>query len=371
VTLTIQRQERYAIEDRLRVPGAEIYMTMGGCPRPFAEAVARLPGVDALSCDSAVAIAQTHDGADFALPNGGSIEIESAQIDYRYFQLFGIKPLAGRVFAPDHGADDVLRAGDDVHKNPTIVLNESAVRTLGFASPQAAVGQFRRWSRFTLSGGAPLMTDSMASEIVGVVPDFSIGSIRDRIEPTAYYIDPPLASFTAVMKLSGHRIPETVRAVKDLWSKQGSPVPFIGMFLSQYFNDLYADIERQATLFLAFSAVAIAIAVIGLLGLALYTAERHTKEIGLRKVMGARRRDILAFLLWQFARPVLWANVIAWPLAYLFTRRWLEGFAYHVALGPVTFAAAASLAILVALATVVAHALLVARAKPVEALRYE
>jgi len=371
VTLTVARQERYAIEDRLRLPNDEIYMVFGHCPQPFADTVARLPGVEAVSCTSSVALAQSHWGAGFVLPNGGTINLESAQIDYRYFRLFGIKPLAGRLFTPDHGEDDVLRSGDDVHANPTVVLNESAIRALGFTSPQAAVGQFRRWSRPALVSGAMRTMGSMSSEIVGVVPDFSIGSIRDRIEPTAYYIDPEPSSFAAVMKLSGRRIPEAVRGIKELWSKTGPQVPFTGMFLSQYFNDLYADIERQTTLFVAFSMVAVAIAVIGLLGLALFTAEYHTKEIGLRKVMGARRRDILGFLLWQFARPVLWGNVIAWPCAYLFTRRWLEGFAYHVALGPGTFAAAGSLAILVALATVVGHALLVARARPVEALRYE
>ena len=110
---------------------------------------------------------------------------------------------------------------------------------------------------------------------------------------------------------------------------------------------------------------------LGLFGLAIFTAERRTKEIGLRKVMGATRLDILSFLGWQFARPVLWANVIAWPCAYLVMRRWLEGFVSHVQLDPWTFLATGALALMIALATVAGHALIVARAKPVNALRYE
>jgi putative ABC transport system permease protein len=107
------------------------------------------------------------------------------------------------------------------------------------------------------------------------------------------------------------------------------------------------------------------------LGLAVYTAERRTREIGLRKVMGASRWDILRFLGWQFARPVLWANLIAWPLAYGFMRHWLDGFAYHVNLSPLVFVGASALALAIALLTVSGHAVLVARARPTEALRYE
>jgi putative ABC transport system permease protein len=110
---------------------------------------------------------------------------------------------------------------------------------------------------------------------------------------------------------------------------------------------------------------------LGLLGLSAHSAAQRTKEIGIRKAMGASRLDILRFFVWQFVRPVLWANLIAWPCAYFLMRHWLDGFGHHVSLGPLTFLAAGGAALGVALATVLGHALTVSRAKPVTALRYE
>jgi putative ABC transport system permease protein len=249
------------------------------------------------------------------------------------------------------------------------VINESGLRALGYASPQAAVNQYRRWSRIVLKGPGARLSDSQGSQIIGVVPDFSVGSVKDAIEPTAYYIEPS-QFWISVLKVDGHAIPETMRAITALW-EQTQKTPFDGLFLSQRVNELYADIQRQSAIFSVFAGVAVVIASLGLLGLAVFTAERRTREIGLRKVMGASRWDILRLLGWQFAQPVLWANLVAWPTAYLVMRRWLEGFAYHVDLNPLVFLAASALALIIALATVSGHALLVARTKPIEALRYE
>jgi putative ABC transport system permease protein len=202
------------------------------------------------------------------------------------------------------------------------------------------------------------------------VPDLGFDSARTVIEPTVYYFEPQ-ANGTVVLKMDGPRIPETLRAVQALWSRLVSDAPLDGLFLSQRVNDLYADIKRESVIFSIFSGVAIVVAALGLLGLAVFTAERRTREIGLRKAMGASRWDILRFMGWQFARPVLWANLIGWPLAYLCMRRWLDGFAYHIELSPIVFVAASAAALFIALATVSGHAILVARTSPVEALRYE
>jgi putative ABC transport system permease protein len=115
----------------------------------------------------------------------------------------------------------------------------------------------------------------------------------------------------------------------------------------------------------------VSIACLGLFALSAYTAERRTKEIGIRKAMGATSADILRLLLWQFTQPVLLANVLALPVAWLVMNNWLKGFAYHVSMAPWTFVAAAGVAVLIAWGTVFAHALRVSRARPVGALRYE
>jgi putative ABC transport system permease protein len=117
--------------------------------------------------------------------------------------------------------------------------------------------------------------------------------------------------------------------------------------------------------------VAVVLACLGLLGLAASIAERRTREIGIRKAFGADTGNIIRLLLQQFAKPVLWANLIAWPVTAYATHRWLQGFAYHVDLALWLFPAAAALALLIALLTVSTHSILVARAKPVAALRYE
>jgi putative ABC transport system permease protein len=369
--LTIQRQSQYALEDRLRLPTDQIYLVNAGCRQGFKEVVARLQGVNTAACASDSAMAFGHLGTTLATDGRGKVAFRLAPVeDANFFRGFGVAPLAGRLFAADRGEDEILRDNVASGSNPSIVINETGARALGFSSPAVAVGHFAVWSRLELIGKVPRVWDSLSSQIIGVVPDFSIGSLRDVIEPTVYYIDPSLAD-DLILTLEGHNMAQTMRAVRELWAKHSRMVPLEGMFFSQYVNDLYADILRQSTLFSAFSGVAVVIAALGLLGLAVFTAERRTREIGLRKVMGASRWDILRFLGWEFTRPVLWANVIAWPVAYVLMRRWLEGFAYHVNISPFIFVAASLLALIIAVATIAGHALLVARSRPVEALRYE
>ena len=368
-TLTIQHQTEYAMQDRLRLPTDQIFVSVGGCPAAFRDGAAHTSGVLAASCSSGSALTYDRFSVTFESPQGGSVAMRGAGVDYGFFELFAVKPIAGRLFAADRGEDDLLRASPDTGLNPSFLINESAARALGYANPQSAVHQYRLWTRILGDLGHMKVSQAQSSQIIGVIPDFSVGSVRDVIEPTVYFIDPQNFWFT-VLKLDGRSIPETMQAVKALWARTQDK-PFDGLFLSERVNELYADIQRQSKLFSVFSAIAVVSAAMGLLGLAVFTAERRTREIGLRKVMGASRWDILRFLGWQFARPVLWANVVAWPLAYICMHRWLEGFAYHVDLNPLVFVAASVLALLIALATVSGHALMVARTRPVEALRYE
>jgi putative ABC transport system permease protein len=143
------------------------------------------------------------------------------------------------------------------------------------------------------------------------------------------------------------------------------------MFLDQLMQQRYMDVIRQGIIFAAFSGLALFLACIGLFGLAAFATERRMKEIGIRKAMGANSSDIVRLFAWEFSQPVLWANLLAWPIAYYCANRWLNGFAYHVDLEVWMFLAAGGIALMIALFTVSGQAFLAARAKPVTALRYE
>jgi putative ABC transport system permease protein len=134
---------------------------------------------------------------------------------------------------------------------------------------------------------------------------------------------------------------------------------------------MYRADERRGTLFAIFAGFAVLISCLGLFGLAAFTAQRRTKEIGIRKVLGARTRDIIRLLVWQFTRPVLIANLIAWPVAWWLMRDWLNTFDQRIPLTPIPFVVAGAIALGIAVATVVGHAIKVARANPIHALRYE
>jgi putative ABC transport system permease protein len=196
--------------------------------------------------------------------------------------------------------------------------------------------------------------------------------VEHKIEAQGFVVtaqDPRLNLVS--VKLTGHQIPETLEAIDRLWKATGSHDPINRIFLQEQIQSMYLAMLREAQMFGIFSAVAVVLACLGLLGLAASIAERRTHEIGIRKALGAGTGNIIHLLLRQFAKPVLWASLIACPATAYAMNRWLQGFAYHVDLAVWLFPAAAGLALLIALLTVATHSILVSRAKPVAALRYE
>jgi putative ABC transport system permease protein len=288
-----------------------------------------------------------------------------------FFEIHGLKPLAGRFFDRGRSADMVLdRPKPSPDAQPTVVLNESVSRLLGFANPGAAVGKVVDWTRWSTADGQGRMLPAHPSVVVGVVRDFTLGSIRTAIQPTVYVVDPSMAGIFLI-KLDGHAIPETLAAINKLWRRAGSDLPADVLFETQSVQSFYLDVITQEVVLAICAGLAIFIACIGLFALAAFTTERRIKEIGVRKAMGASTLDVVRLLLWQFAKPVLWANLIAWPAAWWVMNRWLQGFAYRVGVPPWLFAAATALAVMIALVTVSYQSWAVARAKPVTALRYE
>ena len=156
-----------------------------------------------------------------------------------------------------------------------------------------------------------------------------------------------------------------------VWQRFEPEIPFQGRFAEDIIAEVYAADRARGALFAAFAALAVVIACLGLYSLATFASERRTKEIGIRKVVGAKVRDIVRLLAWQFSKPVILANLIAWPVAWWAMRDWLNTFDARIPLGPTPFVLAGLLALAIAIGTVAGHAFKVARLNPIHALRYE
>jgi putative ABC transport system permease protein len=287
-------------------------------------------------------------------------------IDPRIFALYGMRPIAGTL----PRATDT----DDVLRRTGTIINLSALRKLGFASPQAALGQNWIGAVKTMTPQwRKTLTDAYGAHavITAVIPDFWFYSVRMKVQPSLYTPWAGVQARTAHIKLSGQAIPETLAAIDRIYARSGIGQPLDRFFLDDYMQATYRGMTRDANFFAGTSIIAIILACMGLVGIAIATAERRTKEIGIRKAMGAGNAQIVALLLFQFAKPVLWANAIAWPVACWLMRRWLSGFAYHIDLHWWVFAGAGGAALLIALVTVAGQVWVTARQKPVLALRYE
>jgi putative ABC transport system permease protein len=291
-----------------------------------------------------------------------------------FFDTLGLRLVAGRAlsrqFANDDASvpldpEDVAQAAQRamVERGANVVVNEAAARRFGFTDPEAALG---RQVRLPMFGNE---TGLMPVTIVGVVGDSRFRSIRDPVEPHIYF-DRRIYN-NLVVRYSAADPDRVRREIGELWRRLAPEVPFEADYADQQLARVYAADRARGQTFAGFALLAVAIACLGLFGLAAFTAERRTKEIGIRKVFGARSVDIVKLLAWQFARPVMLANLIAWPAAWWVMREWLNGFDARIALGPTPFLIAGALALAIAIGTIVGHALKVSRTNPIHALRYE
>jgi len=206
--------------------------------------------------------------------------------------------------------------------------------------------------------------------IVGVLRDVRFKGARNAVEPTIFFNDRNHSKMVSV-RLAGGDLQRMAAFVDNTWHRIMPSAAIQRSFLDDSFEDLYRADVKQGELFAGFVAIAIAISALGLFGLAAFTSESRTKEIGIRKVFGARTRDVAFLLLWQFSIPVLIANLIAWPVAWYYLHGWLQGFAYRIPLSPAYFLGTGFAAMAIAWATVFTHAGRVANANPIHALRYE
>jgi putative ABC transport system permease protein len=277
-----------------------------------------------------------------------------------YQRLYGIKLLAGRLLSEERGADGLPVTQMLDSKPFNILVNASAARRLGY-SPQEAIGKTLVLDAF----GHNTVT------IVGVVADTKQDGPKNAVEGTMYFYSRSASVEDLSIRIRDGHTQDALSFIDRTWHAFAPTVAMRRHFLDDdYARQFQAD-ERQGTLFGVFVGIAIFIACLGLFGLAAFSTERRTREIGLRKTFGAGTGDIVWMLLRQFSVPVLIANAIAWPVAWYYLHDWLQGFAYRIALSPLYFLSAGAIALVIAWGTVFVHARRVANANPIHALRYE
>jgi len=281
---------------------------------------------------------------------------------YGFFEAYQVKPLAGRLFNEDFGLDTIKQVAENEIGQSSVVLNHSALKKYGFSSAQEAIGK-------TLASDIRGMQHLT---IIGVIPDIYFRSIKFGVRASVYTLNPERFR-VANISFSTDNMPNLMRNIESVWNNNVPMQPINLQFLSEMMAAQYHDELTTAQLFLVFSLIAIVIACLGLYGLSAFTVERRTKEIGIRKVMGASIKDIVALLIWQFSKPVVLANLIAWPIAAYLMLTWLEGFPYRIGaiwLVPICLGVGL-LSLMIAWSTVGSNAAKVARKNPIKALRYE
>ena len=313
----------------------------------------------------------TSDSAFRARGAPESVSLQIIDIDGNAFRTLGMRLLAGRTVTDQREMDvgaprfdiDPKRERMVEQRGLNVVVDESAARLLGFPDPQAAVGRQIVSER---SDGRVVVPYT----IVGVVNDSRFESARFEAPPKIYYVSPHHHLSLAV-RFEGTSGAAIMSAIESLWKSSVNTGQFDGYFADARIAGMYDRDERRARMFAIFAAFAVLVSCLGLFGLAAFTAQHRTKEIGIRKVLGARSRDIVKLLAWQFTRPVLIANLIAWPIAWWAMRDWLSEFQSRIEIGPTPFVLAGLLALAIEIGTIAGHAIKVARANPIHALRYE
>jgi putative ABC transport system permease protein len=286
-----------------------------------------------------------------ATPNEGKL-VRINVVDETFLQTLGIQPVAGRLFSSQFPADT----------NRRMIINLATVTELGFASPNEAPGKklYFDWrgQRFEY-------------HVVGVVKDFHFQDLHVPIAPYAFLLNSqPLYSYLVVHAKAGN-VSTLLNSIGKTWSSLNPNEPFEYSFLNEDFQKNYATEDRRASMVGFFTTIAILISCLGLFGLAAFSAEQRTKEVSIRKVLGASVGIIVGLLSKDFIKLVVIALFIAAPIGWYFMNKWLEDFAYRINIGWWMFAVAGVFTILIAFATISLHAIKAALTNPTKNLRIE
>ena len=362
-TITIFRQIRFMQRQELGVNMEQVMVSFSPMTmnlrhdkrqkmETFKEEIKRISGViDFTTAASIPGRELENQSDDVRLPDQEKtgIPYRLANIDQNYFDFFSIKILAGNNF---------LKESDYDIKD--VVINRMALQKLGFTNPREAVKQF-------------ILINNSPHRIIGVIEDYHHSSLREAIRPVVFFKSLRWSREVGFycVKVSPKNIRSTTHSVRAVWEKIYPKEPYIFSFLDDDFNAQYEADAQFGNIYLGFSLLAILIACMGLFTLARFAAENRTKEIGIRKVNGAKISEVMTMLNRDFVKWVVIAFVIATPIAYYTMNKWLENFAYKTNLSWWIFALAGLLALGIALLTVSWQSWKAATRNPVEALRYE
>lgn len=276
--------------------------------------------------------------------------------DHDYIKTLGMHMIAGRDFSREIGTD----------VEEAFIVNESAVKEFGFGTPEQALGQRINWDKWEPDSLNPIKK----GRVIGVIKDFHYKSLHEKVSASVIQLYPPVY-FKVAAKLRTADMHGTIEYINNVWKKFTPEFPLDYKFMDATFGAMYESEEKLSTLLGIFTIMAIFVGCMGLFGLAAFNAEQRTKEISIRKVLGASSMNIVQLLSKTFLRPVLIAAVIAFPIAWWAMNSWLQDFPYRAEITWWIFGMAAVAAVLIALLTVSFQAIKAAIANPVKSLRTE
>jgi len=344
----------------------EQVLTVKG-PRELSEGTERLAAIESFRQEIGRLPTVLQSATSGALPGQGyNLSISSVQkvstdpfsnvpgaiawVDTNFIDLYGLELIAGE------GFKDISIAAGDQEPYP-IIANETAIYSLGFESPAQAIEQ-----KINLAGGN-------LCYIVGVFKDFNWSSAHHKRENAFFMLGGGLRNIS--IKIDTKNLSKTLTSIRGIYQKQFPGNPFSYAFADEAFDTQYQNDQRFAKLFGVFAVLTIFISCLGLFGLVVFTAKQRTKEIGIRKVLGATVTNIVALLSQEFLKLVLLGFLISIPIGWYIMKKWLAGFAYRIEMGMWTFLIAGAFAFLIAMATVSWQSLRAAVANPVDSLRDE
>ncbi|WP_445362247.1 FtsX-like permease family protein [Microbulbifer sp. ANSA003] len=318
------------------------------------------PGIDEVTASSATPPVSLMGRVQYRIPSANQSEFDYIAynaIDYNFFSTYDIGIIAGRGFSEAQKGDAF-----SFESGAGVVINERAVEVLGWANLQQALGQ--QMLVKSLDGEREVMTT-----IVGISENVHMSSVHDPIHPQLYFVMLPYMQDISI-RIRGDR-QEAMNHIRQVWQQRLPNVALVSGFVDVGIESLYRDEEHRLKLFTGFSVLAVSIALLGLFGLSMFTAQRKVKEIGVRKVLGAELSDIVALLSKDFTKLVVIANILGIPLAYYLMSNWLEQFSYRIDMPVLSFAVVFVLTLLLSVATIASQAVRVASLPPANSLRDE